>query len=78
MYLLLSYVTPLESPLFNFIQFYFHLSVSGYLCMCIYLHMCSAVLGKPYQSTVISNNNNNNSFEDLLVIIRGRARSAIT
>ena len=29
--------------------------------MYIYLHMCSAVLGKPYQSTVISNNNNNNN-----------------
>ena len=24
------------------------------------IYMCSAVLGKPYQSTVISNNNNNN------------------
>ena len=26
-----------------------------------YLYMCSAVLGKPYQSTVICNNNNNNN-----------------
>ena len=31
--------------------------------MYIYLYMCSAVLGKPYQSTVISNNNNNNNVQ---------------
>ena len=29
--------------------------------MYVHLLLCSAILGKPYKSTVISNNNNNNN-----------------
>ena len=51
--------------------------MNGYLCMYIYLHMCSAVLGKPYQSTVISNNNNNNNICIIAIIIVSRLNSQL-
>ena len=52
MYLLL--VPPLE---FVFVS---NFILSVYLCLCT-IFVYSAILGKPYKSTVISNNNNNNN-----------------
>ena len=51
MYLLL--VPPLE---FVFVS---NFILSVYLCLCT-IFVYSAIMGKPYKSTVISNNNNNN------------------
>ena len=51
MYLL--FVPPLE---FVFVS---NFILSVYLCLCT-IFVYSAILGKPYKSTVISNNNNNN------------------
>ena len=50
MYLL--FVPPLE---FVFVS---NFILSVYLCLCT-IFVYSAILGKPYKSTVISNNNNN-------------------
>ena len=52
MYLL--FVPPLE---FVFVS---NFILSVYLCLCT-IFVYSAILGKPYKSTVISNNNNNNN-----------------
>ena len=56
MYLLLSFVPPLE---FVFvIQFYFIFCPR--LSVYVHLLLCSVILGKPYKSIVMSNNNNDN------------------
>ena len=56
MYLL--FVPPLE---FVFVS---NFILSVYLCLCT-IFVYSAILGKPYKSTVISNNNKNNNIDNL-------------
>ena len=46
-------------PLLEFV-FVSNFILSVYLCLCT-IFVYSAILGKPYKSTVISNNNNNNN-----------------
>ena len=59
MYLL--FVPPLE---FVFVS---NFILSVYLCLCT-IFVYSAILGKPYKSTVISNNNNNNNIKNARVM----------
>ena len=69
MYLL--FVPPLE---FVFVS---NFILSVYLCLCT-IFVYSAILGKPYKSTVISNNNNNNNTLQSLTNTRTPGRSFLT
>ena len=67
MYLL--FVPPLE---FVFVS---NFILSVYLCLCT-IFVYSAILGKPYKSTVISNNNNNNNIlsihHEITLVVSGK------